>query len=419
MNILKSVERYDSWLATQLKGDVDKLDLAAKHKKMAEGPFQFLRATYWRWAETIFQVCPELKRAPDVLAVGDIHLENYGTWRDREGRLIWGVNDFDEAAQMPYAIDLVRLAASAMLGEVPGVDQQAICDSILAGYRAGIENPQPFVLDRLHKALRRVAVVSNVQRRNFWAKFDPLQIEAKRKKAEAKHEVPPKRPKVRPVLSMRPCYRKALERAKPDAAVVFDYYERTAGTGSLGRRRYFGVGEWQGDLVVREAKAIVPSGWALAHRGARKLRCEEIACGRHRSPDPFYMLRRTVLVRRLSPNDFKIEVQEDEKKKDKKAKSKKQNGKGAATAEQDAHKAVGFAALVNADVLGAMGRDLAAIHRGTPDRRKAILADLDRRKHGWLLATATRAAKKVETEYRTWAAAYRKAEKAAQADDKG
>src|SRR5205085_256507 len=107
MNILKSVERYDAWLAARLKGDIDRLDLAEKHKKMAEGAFQFLRGTYWRWAETILHICPDLKRAPDVLGVGDIHLENYGTWRDREGRLIWGVNDFDEAAQMPYPVDLV------------------------------------------------------------------------------------------------------------------------------------------------------------------------------------------------------------------------------------------------------------------------------------------------------------------------
>ena len=51
--------------------------------------------------------------APHVLAVGDIHMENYGTWRQpREGRLAWGVNDFDEAVTLPYTLDLVRLAAS-------------------------------------------------------------------------------------------------------------------------------------------------------------------------------------------------------------------------------------------------------------------------------------------------------------------
>jgi hypothetical protein len=26
---------------------------------------------------------------PRVLGVGDIHLENFGTWRDAEGRMVW------------------------------------------------------------------------------------------------------------------------------------------------------------------------------------------------------------------------------------------------------------------------------------------------------------------------------------------
>ena len=53
--------------------------------------------------------------APRVLSVGDLHLENFGTWRDADGRLAWGVNDFDEAAVMPYVLDLVRLATSIQL----------------------------------------------------------------------------------------------------------------------------------------------------------------------------------------------------------------------------------------------------------------------------------------------------------------
>ena len=28
--------------------------------------------------------------APQVLSVGDLHLENFGTWRDADGRLVWG-----------------------------------------------------------------------------------------------------------------------------------------------------------------------------------------------------------------------------------------------------------------------------------------------------------------------------------------
>src|SRR5262245_32358222 len=54
----------------------------------------------------------DLTDAPRLLAVGDLHVENFRTWRDAEGRLVWGVNDFDEVAEMPYAVDLVRLVAA-------------------------------------------------------------------------------------------------------------------------------------------------------------------------------------------------------------------------------------------------------------------------------------------------------------------
>jgi uncharacterized protein DUF2252 len=393
MNIIKSVRKYEAWLRKQLGGDVDEDDLAEKHEKMAADSFQFLRATYWRWAETVLGVRPDLK-GPNVLAVGDIHIENFGTWRDAEGRLVWGVNDFDEAARMPYTIDIVRLATSAVLADVSGITRDAICERILAGYEKGIKQPLPFVLDRAHRKLRKVAVVGEAERKDFWAKFDPELIEAERAKREQAGG--DKRPKVRPAHAMRQRYRKALEQSRTAGGAEFDYYERTAGTGSLGRRRYFGVGAWQGDLIVREAKAIVPSGWVLAHGGSRKLRCEEIATGKYRSPDPYYALRGSVLLRRLSPNDFKIET------KPKGGKQKEKDKK------EESHKLVERVALVNAHVLEAMGRDLASIHRGTHDRRKAILADLEARQAGWLSAAVDTAGRQVRADFRDWAAAHPK-----------
>src|SRR5437762_3406358 len=102
MNIVESSAAYEAWLRKELRRAFsrDRLvrlvepDLDEKHLKMCK-PKRFLRATYWRWAEGILVICPQLAKAPAVLAVGDIHVENFGTWRDHEGRLIWGVNDFD------------------------------------------------------------------------------------------------------------------------------------------------------------------------------------------------------------------------------------------------------------------------------------------------------------------------------------
>ena len=112
-----SKSRFESWLHQKLGDELVADDLAEKNKLLSDSPFVFLRGSYWRWSEMIAEVCPDIMGAPQVLAVGDIHLENFGTWRDAEGRLVWGVNDFDEAAEMPYGIDLVRLATSVALSE--------------------------------------------------------------------------------------------------------------------------------------------------------------------------------------------------------------------------------------------------------------------------------------------------------------
>ncbi|PWZ64435.1 hypothetical protein DD902_17320, partial [Staphylococcus pseudintermedius] len=89
--------------------------LVRKRGRMRRGAFVFLRATYWRWAERIPDVWAGAMNAAPVLAIGDTHLENFGTWRDVDGRLAWGANDFDDAAVMPWPLDLIRLAASALL----------------------------------------------------------------------------------------------------------------------------------------------------------------------------------------------------------------------------------------------------------------------------------------------------------------
>jgi hypothetical protein len=120
-------------------------------------------------------VPPDLATSPSVLAVGDIHLENFGTWRDDDGRLVWGVNDFDEAAEMPYVLDLVRLATSALLARSSqDVDGNDVCAAILQGYAKGVDAPRPFVLDEEYAWLRKLVVVGEEERGHFWKKIDEM-----------------------------------------------------------------------------------------------------------------------------------------------------------------------------------------------------------------------------------------------------
>ena len=142
---------------------------------MREGMFPFLRATFYRWAQLWPEAVPECDEAPRVLAVGDLHVENFGTWRDAEGRLVWGINDFDEACRMPYTIDLVRLATSSHLAieaDRLKIAQADACSAILAGYREGIESGgMPWVMVGRHSGSIEMVNPSLRDPKFFWEKL--------------------------------------------------------------------------------------------------------------------------------------------------------------------------------------------------------------------------------------------------------
>jgi hypothetical protein len=228
-----------------------------------------------------------------------------------------------------------------------------MCAAILEGYATGLKKPAPIVLDEDHAWLRSLLVVPDAERAHFWAKINNLKPSKNR----------PPDP-----------YRKVITAAMPERDVtVAKYCRRTAGTGSLGRPRWVGIAEWRGGWVMREAKALVPSGWTrVPGRGPRKLRCAEIANGRYRAPDPWWGVTGNIVVRRLSPNSRKIEV------------------------EGSPHM------LLSERMLRAMGHELANLHLGTGDRSNAIDNDFFRRGKNWLRRAARLAARSVANEYDDW-----------------
>ena len=345
---LKSLHAYETWLKAELHGDLHQPDLDKKHDKMKSGAFAFLRATYWRWSETILEICPKLATAPMVMAIGDTHLENFGTWRDVEGRLVWGANDFDDAALMPYPLDLVRLAVSASLARKDkATSVRDICDAILKGYDKGLTEPEPIILDKGYKKLRATLVLPDDERKDFWDKFEDLELEPN---------------------GTQPAYELALREALPEFGNELPFARRTAGTGSLGRPRFVAKIRWKGGPVLREAKALVPSGWLLAHkRGETTIHAEAIATGRVRSPDPHYRVKNRVLVRRLAPNSRQIEVKDDPK-------------------------------LLSQTMLVLMGQEIANCHSDDAAAAATVKKDLTRRDPEWLRDAVKKVAPIVEDE---------------------
>ena len=364
MKIRKATEKYEAWLGRRTS--LVKDDLQLKHQAMAESPFQFLRATFYRWAQVWREACPVEARAPAVLAVGDLHVENFGTWRDVEVRLVWGINDFDEACSMPYTIDLIRLAASAHLAikaDHLSIGLKDACDAILAGYREGVEvGGKPIVLGAHHRWLRQLATSELRDPIGFWQKMEAL---------------PTFRGRV-PNGAVR-----GLKKLMPESGLCFRLAHRIAGLGSLGRQRFVALADWRGAKIAREAKALVASAYTLPWAGGRseELQYESIVRRSLRSPDPFVHLRGRWIVRRLAPDCSRIEL-------------------SALPRERDESR-----------LLLEMGHETANVHLGTRRAARHILRDLKNRHAGWLHEASERMVKATIKDWEDWRADTRGAAK--------
>src|SRR6516162_6329187 len=245
MGVRESTSVYESWLARMVP--VVRADLALKHRLMAANAFAFLRATFYRWAQLWPETCRELCDAPAVLAVGDLHVENFGTWRDAEGRLIWGVNDFDETVTLPYTQDLVRLATSALLAIEEArisISARRACAAILEGYTDSLRRGGgAAVLAERYRWLRDLAVARLKDQRPFWNRLRALS------------DAP---------AHWHPDARRLLQGALPMEGLTVRFVQRQAGAGSLGRVRLVALADWRGGMVAREAKPLAPSAWLWA-----------------------------------------------------------------------------------------------------------------------------------------------------------
>jgi uncharacterized protein (DUF2252 family) len=103
-------------------GELIALDPAAfrrKFRKMAATPFAFYRGSaslFYADLTSAFKDDSFLdEQTSRVWIHGDLHAENFGTYMNSSGVLVFNVNDFDEAYVGPFSWDLKRFAASVAL----------------------------------------------------------------------------------------------------------------------------------------------------------------------------------------------------------------------------------------------------------------------------------------------------------------
>jgi hypothetical protein len=350
MDIHASTNGYERWLAGHVR--LVAADLELKHARMRAAVFPFMRATFYRWCQVWREVAAPESAATRVMAVGDLHLENFGTWRDVEGRLVWGINDFDEATRLPWTQDLARLAASAHLAIADDhlcIRRRDACAVILDGYREALEKgARPFVLEERNAWLRRVATTDLRDPVAFWERMDAL---------------PTARGPDRTAVA-------ALEGAMPEAELPLRLCRRVAGMGSLGRPRFVALAEWQGAKIAREAKATAPSAWVWAAG-----RAGQPSGAVAHSADPTVRHVGAWIVRRLAPHCTRIEL-------------------GELPRERDEER-----------LLRAMGFETANVHLRTRGARERLRAEVRARQDaGWLNELAKTLSTAIERDWQQWRA---------------
>ncbi|NET74057.1 MAG: DUF2252 domain-containing protein, partial [Sphaerospermopsis sp. SIO1G2] len=142
-NIKTRIDNFNHGRDTEL--------LKLKYKKLAADQFSFFRGTCHLFYEDLPPDIP-FHSAPLTWICGDLHLENFGSYKGDNRLVYFDINDFDEAVLAPCTWDLVRFITSIIVGShAVGInDQEAlhISEIYLKTYTQHLANGKARTVER-------------------------------------------------------------------------------------------------------------------------------------------------------------------------------------------------------------------------------------------------------------------------------
>ncbi|MBK8115007.1 MAG: DUF2252 family protein [Candidatus Accumulibacter sp.] len=376
MNIRSSTKDYEQWLGKQLvnRGGCDEWALKEKCKLMKNGDdHSFLRATFYRWASLWTGLH---NGGPKIVSVGDIHIENFGTWRKETGKrtLVWGVNDFDESCVLPWTNDLVRLGVSATfaireLNDSFHIKSKRACRTMLKSYTDALLNDtaKAFVLRDDNDPFCRLV-----------KKMIPgIKQTAKKYFKDRQGDLAPIK-----IGALEKDLRKALKRLQkslPAGTRRYSPYQlkphALVGLGSLGKRRFYAL--VKDDSLIYEIKPAIASAceWAKGTDGQNA--DTKLLKSSRRVPDPSQDVNNGWIVRRRGSDAQKLELDKFERNRD---------------------------AKKEALLFTNMAIELANLHRTNSKKKiEAVVTDLKQRNKkdpDWFLKLVAKWVKKMENDHK-------------------
>lgn len=240
--------------------------LALKYRNMRSSPFVFLRGI----CHLFYDRLPRdrvLDRAPLTWICGDLHIENFGSYKGDNRLVYFDMNDFDEAALAPCSWDLVRCLSGILVGarsmSVKRPVALALCHTFLDGYVAALANGKARwverdtaegmvkrMLDSLHSRSRPQFLDSRTERKG---KQRLIRLDGKK-------ALPVSDKQRNKITSFMETF--ADQQHNPQFYKVLDVARRIAGTGSLGVERYIILVEGKGSPdrnYLLDLKRALPS----------------------------------------------------------------------------------------------------------------------------------------------------------------
>jgi uncharacterized protein (DUF2252 family) len=303
--------------------------LKLKYQKMAESAFVFLRGTCHLFYEDL-PIEGIFQTAPAVWNCGDLHLQNFGTFKGDDRLVYFDVNDFDESVLAPCTWDLARFLTSVLVAAktlpVDPIEAHQLCLCFLETYTQELATGKDRTVHRETATGLVKDLIEKLQtrdRKEFLDKRTELQGKKRQLKLIPDKIAPAPESEKQAVTAL--IDRWACQQSDPKFYEVLDVAHRIAGTGSLGLDRYLILVEGKGspdqnyllDLKLARSSSL-QSPCPQPHWSNEADRITTIQFRMQESPpallNPVLMNGKVFVLRELQPTEDKVELADAEGK---------------------------------------------------------------------------------------------------------
>ena len=243
--------------------------LAMKYAKMRASPYVFLRGSCHLFYDRLrVDLLPA--DAPNAWICGDLHLENFGSYKGDNQQVCFDINDFDESTLAPVSWDLVRLLTSvfAAAASLRITEKQAIllCDEFMSAYGAALASGKAAWVDRDNADGLVKSLLDSLRSRSREEHLDKYtKLDKKRRVIRCDGERSLKASSKETARAVELVETYAASQKEKKFFDVIDVAHRIAGAGSLGVDRYIVLVKGKGspdENYLLDVKQSLPSSLA-------------------------------------------------------------------------------------------------------------------------------------------------------------